>query len=699
MRIKIIGTESLGVRGLCCVIETGDRRIVIDPGVALGYQRFGLLPHPFQVAVGERIRREIIEFIKNSTDIVISHFHGDHCPLVKANPYQLAASKVKPFFYTPRLWCKGTQGLSAAMIKRCDNLSRFMGRELPNAEGKEKGPLSFSHSMPHGEGKKSLGTVMMTRVKEGKEVFVHASDIQLLDNRPVLQILDWQPNIVLVSGPPIYLEHITEAKREKAWRNAIQLAEQVDTLIIDHHLLRCEEGFRFLDKLSSKTGNKIICAADFMGYRRRPLEAQRKSLYQEMPVPSDWHKNYACGKVKAEDFLTSKGNMTMKNDLNVSKRVSEMPKSAIHEMTRLSQQIEDVAFLSWAKPTSGTPEHINEAAISAIKNGKVGGYSASDGILELREEIVKKLIRDNNIDADVSQILITVGAIEGLAAAVMAMIDPGDEVILPTPTYSTHIRQVILASGKPVLVPLKEQEGFALDIEAVEAAITPKTKAVMYCSPSNPTGTVFSEEQLRRLASVALENELMVITDEAYEYFVFDDNKHFSIASIPEMKGNVVSCYTFTKTYAMTGWRIGYLHSHERLIPQIKKAHIPFAICAPVVSQYAALEALKGGQQCVKDFRDHYFKTRNLMCERLDRLNSVFEYQKPGGSYLMFPRILLPEGSDSTAFCKKLLKEGKVSATPGIAFGPTGESHLRLSFCVSEEMINKAFDRMEDYYL
>ena len=163
----------------------------------------------------------------------------------------------------------------------------------------------------------------------------------------------------------------------------------------------------------------------------------------------------------------------------ISNRVSQIKKSAIHEMTRLSKQYEDVAFLSWAKPTAGTPKHINEAAISAIKNGLTGGYSQSEGLPELREEIVKKLKRDNNIDANISQIILTVGAIEGLAAAVMATIDPGDEVILPTPTYSTHIRQVELASGKPVLVPLMEENNFALDIQAIKDAISSKTKAII----------------------------------------------------------------------------------------------------------------------------------------------------------------------------------------------------------------------------
>ncbi len=281
---------------------------------------------------------------------------------------------------------------------------------------------------------------------------------------------------------------------------------------------------------------------------------------------------------------------------------------------------------------------------------------------------------------------------------ILKVIDPGDEVILPSPTYSTHIQQVIIASGKPVLVPTIEEEGFIWDIDDIKDAITSRTKAIMYCSPSNPTGTVFSEEQLRQLAEVALENDLMLITDEAYEYFTYNGHKHFSIASIPEMVKNVVSCYTFTKTYAMTGWRIGYLHADEELIPQIAKAHIPFAICAPVVSQYAALAALKGPQECVIEFRNKYLSARNLMCKRLDAFDSVFEYQKPGGSYLMFPRILLEEGEDSTTFCKKLLREARVSTTPGIAFGPTGEGHLRMSFCVPEEEINIAFDRMEAYF-
>ena len=384
--------------------------------------------------------------------------------------------------------------------------------------------------------------------------------------------------------------------------------------------------------------------------------------------------------------------------MNISNRVKQINKSAIHEMTRLSKQYDDVAFLSWAKPTTGTPKHINDAVINAISEGLTSGYSQSEGLPELREEIVKKLKRDNNVKANTSQIIATVGAIEGLAASVMAVIDPGDEVILPTPTYSTHITQVKLASGKPILVPLIEDDDFALDINAIKNAITNKTKAILFCTPNNPTGTVFPEKTLRELAKIALEHNITLIVDEAYEYFTYDDNKHFSIASIPELRKHVITNYTFTKTYAMTGWRIGYVHANEEMLEQINKVHIPFSICTTVASQYAAIAALKGSQDCIEEFKSHYLNARNLMCERLDKLNSIFEYSKPQGAYLMFPKILIDQGKGSIAFSKDLLKNVKVSTTPGVAFGPTGEGHIRLSFCVPEDMINVAFDRMEKHF-
>jgi predicted metallo-beta-lactamase superfamily hydrolase len=307
MRIEILGTESLGVRGLSCVVKTHDRRIIIDPGVALGYQRHNLLPHPFQVAAGENVRRKIVKALKECTDIVISHFHGDHVPLTNANPFQLSAQKVSRYFRKPKLWCKCSDNLSLAMAKRYSDLSQVLGRQLTCSEGQTDGLLSFSQSLPHGEPNNRLGTVMMTRVEEKKEVFVHASDIQLLDDDPITQILDWKPDIVLASGPPLYLRHLSLKKRKRAWDNARRLGQQVPTLILDHHLLRDEEGYRFLRNLSSSVGHKIFCAADYMGRRRQPLEAWRKRLYREMPVPEGWHKAYALGTVDTEQYRSWRG--------------------------------------------------------------------------------------------------------------------------------------------------------------------------------------------------------------------------------------------------------------------------------------------------------------------------------------------------------------------------------------------------------
>ena len=307
MKIKILGAESLGVRGLSCIVETGQRKIVIDPGVALGYQRHGLLPHPFQVAVGSEVRRKIVKALEGCTDIVISHFHGDHIPLANANPYQLSARVVSRFFQKPRLWCKSPNDVSPAMAKRCRDLSDILERKFPCSEGQTSGLLSFSQSMPHGEAKGPLGGVMITRVEGTKEIFVHASDIQLLDITPIEQILAWKPDIVLASGPPLYLRHLTSRTRKKAYENALLLAKRVPVLILDHHLLRNEEGYRFLEDLSAAVGQPVFCAADYMGRRRLPLEAWRQRLYREMPVPEGWHKAYSQGKVDTDSYRKWRG--------------------------------------------------------------------------------------------------------------------------------------------------------------------------------------------------------------------------------------------------------------------------------------------------------------------------------------------------------------------------------------------------------
>jgi predicted metallo-beta-lactamase superfamily hydrolase len=302
MFIDILGTESIGVRGLCCIVETGDRKIVIDPGLALGYQRNGLLPHPAQVAVGEQVRLRIVAALEDATDVIMSHFHGDHVPLPDANPYQLQARTVAARLRTTRLWGGGTDGLSPAMAQRRADLGKVLGREIPDATGRVDGALAFSPSVPHGTPDTHLGTVMMTRVTGEGTVFVHASDIQLLGDRAVSLILDWQPDIALVGGPPLYLSVLSPEERAVAWTNAGRLARHVETLILDHHLLRGEEGLDWLARLSAHAGRQVLCAADFVRRPRCLLEARRAQLYKEMPVLDGWHEAYACGEADTRQY-------------------------------------------------------------------------------------------------------------------------------------------------------------------------------------------------------------------------------------------------------------------------------------------------------------------------------------------------------------------------------------------------------------
>lgn len=380
-----------------------------------------------------------------------------------------------------------------------------------------------------------------------------------------------------------------------------------------------------------------------------------------------------------------------------SQRIQGMPRSNIHMMSKLALQVDDPVSLSWAKPYAGTPEHINAAAIDAIQRGLCSGYSPGLGLPELRQAICTKLARDNHIDAVPDEVIVSVGAIEGITAALAAVIDPGDEVLLPSPNYSTHTEQVRLLSGKPVYVPCVEEECFRLDLAAVEAAITDRTRAILFSTPCNPTGAVFTEHDLRALGELAKKHGLVVIIDEAYEYFTFDDAVHFSLASVPEYRDHVVSVFTITKTYAMTGWRIGYVHARADIIAEMNKAHNCNAICAPVVSQYASLAAINGPQNCVDEFRRKYYQALNQVCARLDRLPEHFSYQRTQGSYCIFPRILHPLGKDSLAFCKRMLTEARVSTTPGVGFGAGGEEHLRITFCCVFEDIDRAFDRIEPW--
>lgn len=307
MRIEILGTESLGVRGLSCAVWVNDCKVVIDPGVALGFRRHGLLPHPVQVAASERTKRKIQMALEDATDVVISHYHGDHIPLIDANPYQLSVERVAESLKYPRLWLKGIANISANQSHRARALAKRLDRSLTVAEGKVDGPLSFSLPVPHGEEGKRGGEVMMTRIEDESGVFVHASDIQMLNDEAIEIILQWQPNVVFASGPPIYLPVLSLGQQEEALHRALQLAREVDTLILDHHLMRSRRGEQWLDYVSSLSGHKIICAADFMKRPRSLLEAERLIWYRKAPVRKGWHESYALGRLDVQAYLKVSG--------------------------------------------------------------------------------------------------------------------------------------------------------------------------------------------------------------------------------------------------------------------------------------------------------------------------------------------------------------------------------------------------------
>ncbi|MCD6296150.1 MAG: MBL fold metallo-hydrolase [Deltaproteobacteria bacterium] len=301
MDISILSAESLGVRGLCCYVETGQRNILIDPGFALGYMRHNLLPHPIQVAMAEKTRRKIIGLWGKATDIVISHFHGDHVPLVNANPYQLHAKELSGLNSVAKIWSKNPDHLSPNETLRKESLKIALGIQFLPGEGVRDHPLHFSLAVPHGDPDLTDESVMMSLIEEEIR-FLHAPDIQLLHDQTVSRILEWRPDILLAGGPPLYLSRLTKEQIDRAWRNALRLARNIDLFIIDHHLLRCTEGITWIEKLSASVGKPVLCAADFMCRRRMFMEAERENFYRNFPVPEGWHEDYAKGKATTEHY-------------------------------------------------------------------------------------------------------------------------------------------------------------------------------------------------------------------------------------------------------------------------------------------------------------------------------------------------------------------------------------------------------------
>jgi aminotransferase len=418
-------------------------------------------------------------------------------------------------------------------------------------------------------------------------------------------------------------------------------------------------------------------------------------------------------------------------------RTKKLKLSVIKQIELAANHYPDVISLAQGIPSFDTPASIKRRVQRALDRGVVAKYSLSPGLPELRELIEISLARENMYYDWQKEIIATAGSIEGITAAILAITNPGDEIIIPEPTYTSYREVIFLAGCKPVFVPLNESKDWAFELNKYEKAITPKTKAIFYCNPNNPTGTIYSRKQLTGLAQLAEKYNLFLISDEVYKDFVFPDsfqqtylhkpipgNKNsqieknkkqktriFSLAEIPRWRQRVIRVFSFSKVYAMTGWRIGYIHSDESVVKEILKVHDSLVTCAPVISQYAAMGALEMAEKEVAYFNRQYAKRRDLICRRLDKLNHIFSYVWPKSTYYVFPRLkstvmkffpkIKSRGGviDSWQFALALLDKIQVAVVPGVAFGQNGEGHIRLSFGRSEKDINEAFNRMEKLFI
>ena len=377
-----------------------------------------------------------------------------------------------------------------------------------------------------------------------------------------------------------------------------------------------------------------------------------------------------------------------------------MSLSAIMAMEMRAAECGDVASLCIGLPSFETPLAIRSNVEQALRDDPaIGKYTLSDGLPELRERVAEfhQARCDLPVDPD-RQVLITAGNMQGLNLLLHVLLAPGDEVIITDPGFPSHIEQVHLCGGNPVFWQLDEAAGWALDPERLAGLITARTKAIILVTPSNPTGKVFAKEDLAKVAEMARSHGFMVLVDDPYCHFVYEGSRQFvSPASLPQMADHLCYLYSFSKAHAMTGWRLGYMVIPAALKHAALKVHDATLICAPRISQAAGLAALSSYQDYLPAFRETLARRRRLICRRLDRVPHVFEYNRPEGAYYVFPRIVADHRS-SQQFADDLLATAKVLVTPGQAFGPAGEHHVRLAFCVADATIESAFDRIEQRY-
>lgn len=389
---------------------------------------------------------------------------------------------------------------------------------------------------------------------------------------------------------------------------------------------------------------------------------------------------------------------------NISQRVQKIVISPIKEMSILADDFQeetgaDIISFGQGIPYFDTPDYIKEGIAKALTEKSTSRYTLEPGITELRVLIGKFLeISRNikNIDSK-KEIMVSMGCQEAVACALASIIDEGDEAIIFSPDYASHIEQVIQFGGIPKFIPLNETEaGWRLDLAAVEKSVTKKTKVIIFSNPSNPTGMVLNEGEVRGLIRIARKHDLIIITDETYDFLVYDGKKHLSPVSFEEARDRVILCGSFSKKYALTGYRVGYAFADAGIIDHMLKVHDALAICAPAISQKAAMAALQGIQDSVVEFTSQLAKNREQACKKIDELKEIFEYKKPEGAYYILAKYKIPQ-LNSFELALKILKEAHVIVIPGAAFGPTGEGYVRFSFACWPEEIEEGFRRLKKW--
>ncbi len=379
----------------------------------------------------------------------------------------------------------------------------------------------------------------------------------------------------------------------------------------------------------------------------------------------------------------------------VSNLAANYPTSGIRAMFDLAANYPGAVNLCNGEPNFETPDHIKESGMKAIAAGMTK-YGTEPGLPAMREAVANKYTREFGYSYSPSNVMICIGGVEGIFLSLATIINPGDEVIIPDPTYTCYLGQTLTLGGVPVRVPLYEEHGFRLQAEDLERAITPKTKAVIISYPSNPLGAVLSKEDGEKLAKVIEKHNIMVISDEVYEKIIFDGRTHFSLSQLPSIRDKVLVVNSLSKTYAMTGWRLGYIvGTNQDVMNHMFKMQQAVASCLPMFIMQAGADAINGPQDCVEEMRRHYERRRDLLVAGLGQIPGMKCF-KTEGSFCTFINIK-DFGMSSWEFSKDLLVNAGVMTVAGSAFGSMGEGYLRMCFANSDETIEKAMDLMYRY--